>query len=205
LAASSEYPRKIELPYRWRGIDGSVRLEMRENDDPAELGCPELARGFPTCRATVEPLGSGYADLFGWLQLMDLKNFTPSELVQHSGGGFEFDAFLPLGPAQHPFIYFGLAPTWFDAPHTEEDWDFRSHTFLCGLGGELHEVRREARAILGFSWGFSKSGAEIEFFGPDPLSPDDWDLHHNHLAGAFPGWKFAPGFYEHPLDTEPRA
>lgn len=201
MAASSQYPRTIELLYRWRDVEGSVRLEMRENDDPAAFGCPDLARGFPTCRATVEPLGKGYADLFGWLQLMDLKNFTPSELVQHSGGGFEFDAFLPLGPAQHPFIYFGLAPTFFDAPHSEEDWDFRSHTFLCGLGGELHEVRREARAILGFSWGFSKSGTEIEFVGPDPLGPEDWDLHRDHLTGAFPGWKFARGFYEHPTES----
>jgi hypothetical protein len=200
LAARSQYPRKIQLPFRWRGSEGSVHLEMRENDNPAELGCPEIARGFPTCLATVQPLGKGYADLFGWLQLMDLKNFTPSELVQHTGGGYEFDAFLPLGLAQHPFIYFGLAPTLFDAPHTEEDWDFSSHSFLCGMGGDLHEVRREARAILGFSWGFSKRGPEIEYFGPDPLEPGDWDLHHDHLAGAFPGWTFAPGFYEDPLE-----
>lgn len=124
---------------------------MRENGDPAALGCPDLARGFPTCRATVQPVGNGY--------------------------------------------------TYFDAPHTDEDWDFAAHAFLCGLGGELHEVRREARAILGFSWGFSKSGAEIEFVGPDPLGPGDWDLHRDHLAGAFPGWRFAPGFYQHPTES----
>lgn len=200
MAAPSQYPRTIELPYRWRDLEGSVRLEMRENDDPIALGCPELARGFPTCRATVEPLGKGYADLFGWLQLIDLKNFSTSPLVQHSGGGFEFDAFLPLGPASHPFIYFGLAPTLFDAPHTKEDWDFSSHSFLCGMGGDLHEVRREARAILGFSWGFVKRGAEIEFFGPEPLQAEDWDLHHDHLTRTFPDWTFAPGFFEHPLE-----
>jgi hypothetical protein len=178
---------------------------MRENDDPAGFGCPELARGFPVCRATVEPVGKGYADLFGWLQLLDLKNFTPSELMQHTGQGFEVDPYLPIGSATYPFNFFGLAPTFFDAPHTKEDWDFTAHAFLCGLGGELHEVRREARAILGFSWGFAKSGAEIEFFGPDPLRPGDWDLHRDYLAGAFPAWKFAPGFYEHPLSTEQRA
>jgi hypothetical protein len=84
VAASSQYPRTLELPYRWRDTDGSVRLEMLEDDDPAPLGCPEIAGGFPTCRALVHPIGDGYADLFGWLQLLDLKNFTSSELVQHT-------------------------------------------------------------------------------------------------------------------------
>jgi hypothetical protein len=199
LAAPSEYPRTIELPYRWGVIEGSVRVEMRENDDPAALGCPDLARGFPCCRATVEPPGSGYTDLFGWLQLIDLRNFSRSELVIHSGNGFEADPYLPLGTASYPFTYFGLAPTLFDAPHTTEDWDFVAHSFLCGLGGELHEVRREARAILGFSWGFSKQGAEIEFCGPDPLAASGWDRHRDYLSGVYPSWTFAAGYREDPL------
>jgi hypothetical protein len=200
VAGPSQYPRKLELPYRWRGLEGSVQVELRENDDPAELGCPDLARGFPTCRATVRPAGSGYGDLMGWVQLLDLKNFTPTQLVRHTGGGFEVDPYLPLGSATYPFSYFGLAPTLFDAPHTDEDWDFTAHSFLCGLGGELHEVRREARAILGFRWGFRKAAAKFDFFGPEPLQPQDWDLHHDYLAGAFPGWTFATGFFEHPLE-----
>lgn len=200
MAAPSEYPRTIELPYRWGEIEGTVRVEIRENDDPAALHCPELARGFPYCRATVEPLGKGYADLFGWTQLIDLKNFSQSELVLHSGDGFEIDPYLVLGAAPYPFTYFGLAPTLFDAPHTDEDWDFFAHSFLCGLGGELHEVRREARAILGFGWGFSKQGREFEFFGPDPLGPADWNRHHDYLARAFPAWTFASGFFEDHLE-----
>jgi len=148
----------------------------------------------------VRPTGNGYADFFGWLQLLDLRNFSTSELMQHSGQGFEFDPYLPIGPASYPFTFFGLTPAFFDAPHTREDWDFSARAFLCGLGGELHEVRREARAILGFGWGFSKRGAEIEFFGPDPLEAGDWDLHRDYLARAFPAWTFAPGFSEHPLE-----
>ncbi|HEX5593526.1 MAG TPA: hypothetical protein VFX35_09270 [Solirubrobacterales bacterium] len=199
MAPPSQYPQTIELPYRWGEIEGFVRVDLRENDDPARLGCPELARGFPTCRATVEPLGNGYADLFGWIQLLDLKNFTRSELMQHSGQGFEVDPYLPIGSATYPFTYFGLAPTLFDAPHTDEDWEFMAHSFLCGLGGELHEVRREARAILGFSWGFSKRAADFEFFGPTPLGSADWDRHHDYLDRAYPGWTFAPGFHDHPM------
>jgi len=173
---------------------------MRENDDPEALGCPELARGFPTCRATVEPLGRGYADLLGWIQLLDLRNFTPSELMQHTGNGFEVDPYLPIGPATYPFSFFGLAPAHFDAPHTDEDWHFTAHSFLCGLGGELHEVRREARAILGFSWGFTKSGTDFDYSGPVPLGAEAWDAHGDYLSEAFPGWTFAPGFFEDPLD-----
>lgn len=126
MVPRSEYPQAVELPYRGNDTRGSVRVELRENDDPAMLGCPELARGFPYCRATVEPPGKGYPDLFGWIQL---------------------DPYLPLGSASYPFTVFGLSPTFFDAPHADEDRDFVAHAFLCGLGGELHEVRREARAI----------------------------------------------------------
>jgi hypothetical protein len=199
LNAPSQYPQAIELPYRWADVEGSVRVELRENDDPAALGCPELARGFPYCRATVEPPGRGYNDFLGWIQLVDMKHFSRTALVQHSGKGFEIDPFLPIGLAPFPFNFFGWAPTFFDAPHTDEDWDFLAHTFFCGLGGELHEVRREVRAILGFSWGFSKREAKFEFLGPDPLGAADWDRHHGYLAQAYPDWTFAPGFRERPL------
>lgn len=199
MAAPSQYPQTIELPYRWADIEGSVRVELRENDDPAALGCPELARGFPYCRATVEPQGNGYTDFLGWTQMVDLKHSSKTPLVMHSGKGFEIDPYMPIGSPPYPFTFFGLAPTFFDAPHTDEDWDFIAHTFLCGMGGGLHDLRREARAILGFTWGFSKRGAEFDFFGPDALSAADWDRHHDYLAGAFPAWTFASGFLEHPL------
>jgi hypothetical protein len=200
LPPPSQYPQKIELTYRWGEIEGSVRVELHENDDPAALGCPELARGFPYCRARVEPMGNGYTDFFGWVQLIDLRHFSNSALVIHSGSGFEADPYLPIGLAPYPFTFFGLAPTFFDAPHTDEDWDFTAHSFLCGMGGELHEVRREARAILGFSWGFSKRGEEFEFFGPDPLEAEAWNSHCSYLGQTYPDWTFAPGFFEHPLE-----
>jgi hypothetical protein len=45
-----------------------------------------------------------------------------------------------------------------------------------------------------------KRGAEIEFIGPDPLQAEDWNLHGDYLAENFPGWTFASGFFEHPLE-----
>jgi len=190
VSASPQSPRVLELPYRWADRDGSVRVEIRENDDPVALGCPEIARGFPYCRATVEPPRKGYADFLGWVQLITLDD---------SEGGFVHDPFMPLGPKPHPFDFYGWAPTFFDAPHADEDWNFLAHAFLCGLGGELHDLRREVRGVLGFSWGFSKRGLECEFFDPDALRAADWNGHRDYLARAFPAWSFAPGFFEHPL------
>jgi len=182
----------MDLPYRWNGAEGLVRVEVRVNDDPAALGCEEIARGFPYCRATVEPPAIGYADMLGWVQLVESS---------HRGNGFEIDTFEPLGSVSHPFAFFGSAPTLFDAPHSDdEDWDFLAHSFLCGLGGKLLEFRHEALAVLGFSWGFSKRGRKIEFFGPDPLAASDWDAHREYLTRRFPDWTFASGFRQDPLE-----
>jgi hypothetical protein len=182
----------MELSYRWNGTDGRVRVEVGVNDHPAALGCDEMARGFPYCLATVDHPGVGYADMLGWVQLVESSA---------RGTGFYLDYFEPLGQVPHPFGFYGLTPTLFDAPHTDEleNWDFLAHSFLCGLGGELLEFRREVRAVLGFSWGFSKRGQEFENLPPDALAAADWDGHVGYLTGAYADWKFAPGFHRHPL------
>lgn len=182
----------LEMPFRWGAFDGCVRVEFGVNDDPAALGCAEIARGFPYCRAATDHPGIGYADILGWVQLVRSSA---------RGDSFSLDHFEPLGPVSHPFAFYGLAPSLFDAPHTDElhDWDFLAHSFLCGLGGELLEFRREVRAVLGFSWGFSKRGHEFEYMEPSPLTAAQWDGHGGYLSGAFADWKFAPGFHRHPL------
>jgi hypothetical protein len=192
MAEPSQSPRALELPYRWADREGSVRVELRENDDPAALGCPDFACGYPYCRATVEPPGRGYQDILGWLPMVN-SNRHENEFV--------IDPFVPIGPvALNPFPFLGWAPVFFDAPHSDfESWDFLAHSFLCGLGGELHDFRREVRAILGFTWGFSQRGSEIEFIGPDALSAADWARHRDYLEETFPDWTFAPGFHQHPL------
>lgn len=182
------------MPYRWAGVEGLVQVELGVNDDPAALGCSEIARGFPYCRATVEHPRIGYFDVLGWIQLV-----SPTLHARE----FALDYFEMLGPAPYPFSVHGWAPTLFDAPHSdeEEDWDFLAHSFLCGLGGELLEFRREVRAVLGFSWGFSKRDRRIEMFGPSPLSPQDWDGHRAYLTEQYRGWggDFAAGFHQDPL------
>lgn len=191
MNASSQLLGAIELPYCWAGTEGTVRVVMRINEDPVALGCWEVARGFPYIRATVEPPARGYADATGWIQLVD-----------YDGRGFEVDPFEPLGKTNHPFDLFGYAPTFFDAPFTDErpNWDFLAHTFLCGIGGKLGDEQRDVRAVLGFSWGFAKRGQEFDYFAPAPLAPADWDGHLDFLAETYPNWRFLSGFRQHPQE-----
>lgn len=190
-------PTKLELPYRWNGVDAVVRVEMGVNDDPEAFGVEEFALGFPFCRATIEPAALGYREMIGWVQVVERSDL---------GDGFEIDLCEPLGDVPHPFCFYGYSPTMFDCPHaTYPDWDFNAHTFLCGQGGKLLEQtedeRHEVRAVLGFEWGFSKRAEKIDSFGLRRLSAEDWDRHLPYLHRRFsdPRWTFLPGFFDQPL------
>ena len=181
-------PKTITLPYRWWRVEGRVTAEVGVNHDPAALGCPDFARGFPYFRATLTPPAQGYGDALGWVQLVEWTPLEPE--------GFQIDPFAPLGDVPQPFSFYGFAATMFDAPHTdlEGDMEFVAHAFLCGLGGELHDMRHEVRAVTGISWGFRRHGPRIENFGPTALVADDWERHREYLGRTFPNWTFAPGF-----------
>lgn len=191
MSEPTQSPLTLALPFRWSSLEGEVRVEIRRNDYPAALGCEEFARGFPVIRATITPTSRGYADMLGWVQLVD---------DSFHADGFHADGFEPLGDLPHPFGFYGVSPTLFDAPHFDgERFDFLAHTFLCGLGGDLLEFRREIRAVLGFIWGCRKRGAEIELLRPEALPPDSWDGHREYLARMFPAWTFPTGFHQDPL------
>jgi len=187
----------MEIPFRWWDSEGTVRVKMTANDDPAYLGCSGIAHGFPCCKAEVDFPDRGYASSFGWVTLVK------------DGPGVEFSIDLrPQFNQEHPFGYFADRPRFFDGPHTDHpDWDFLAHTFLCSLGGELLEFRKEVRAILGFSWGYAKRGLAIEVSGPGLLSTEDWGAHREYLEQTYCGeieeadrkWSLVPGFVQHPL------
>jgi hypothetical protein len=63
----------------------------------------------------------------------------------------------------------------------------------------LLEFRREARAVLGFSWGCRKRGPQIELQEPKPLSVAVWDSHCEYLESRFPEWTFPVGYFQDPL------
>jgi hypothetical protein len=161
---------------------GSVRIEVAANTDPAALGCPPHARGFPYCRAVVEQDARGYADALGWIQLVDSSE---------TSAGFELDPFEPLGEVGHPFAFFGFAPTLFDGPSRPHrpDMTWTANTFLAGIADE-----RQAFALLGFSWGFTIRDGDISVVGPAELDATAWASRIPALREACPDWDFQTGF-----------
>jgi hypothetical protein len=178
--------RSLRIPFDHGGVAGVVEVEISVNEDPAALGCPDYARGFPCCRATVSPPARGYADVLGWVQLVDSTDLF---------GEFRIDPFEPLGDVPHPFCFYGFAPTLFDAPHRSHrrDTDWHAHSFLCGLGEGPLDGSSEVDALLGFSWGFRIRDSEIEIAQLRLLEPADWEGHRDYLRDAFPRWTFRSG------------
>jgi hypothetical protein len=131
----------------------------------------------------------GYNSAFGWIQLVCSTDGP--------GGGkqFEMDPFEPLGPTPHPFCFFGFKPLLFDAParSSREDMEWKAESFLCFVPAE--EASREARALLGFGWGFTIRAGAISLSAPAQLPPAEWDKHHRLLSREHPGWGFASGYW----------
>jgi hypothetical protein len=180
----------VRLDFRLRDALGSVEVSVEPNTDPQALGCPPLARDFPVCTATVAYAGEGYRAAFGWVQLV---RSTDGE---SAGKAFEMDPFAPLGRCSHPFCFFGFAPVLFDAPArpAREDMDWTAETFLCFVAMDSNE--REARAIIGFSWGFSIRNKAIVLRTPARLAAKEWNKHRALLRQEHPAWAFAGGYWD---------
>ncbi len=182
----SKASNSLALEFERAGVPVTVQVELGVNEDPATLGCPEIARGFPVCRSTISPPARGYEDMLGWVQFVRQPEW---------GEDFCIDPFEPIDTEpNHPFCLFGFAPTQFDAPHrdTRPDMDWLAHTFVAGLPG-IHK-HRAVLAAAGFSWGFRIRDSRIEIDGPHPLEPDDWDRHLPYLRRTYSAWSFEPGF-----------
>jgi hypothetical protein len=175
---------RIGFDFVLRGLRGQVDVNVGPNEDPAALGCRPSGRGFPVCTAAVTYAGRGYAAMLGWIQLVRSSDNA-------SRGEFELDPFEPLGATPHPFAWFGLTPTLFDAPSrgTTEALDWLAHSFLAFIGDPL-----EARAILGFSWGFRIVANDISLTAPARLLAAQWDEHLPLLRAEHPSWRFAAGY-----------
>jgi hypothetical protein len=102
-------------------------------------------------------------------------------------------AFEPLGLLPHPFCWFGLEPTLFDAPSRPKraDMEWTAHSFLSIIGAP-----REVRALLGVSWGFVIDGDEISLKPVTPLPPTKWNEHLPLLRDQHPSWRFTPGYHD---------
>jgi hypothetical protein len=177
----------VRLHFTLRDLPGSVQVAVKPNRDPEALGCASHAVGFPVCTATVAYAGAGYAAMFAWIQLV---RSSDGEHVEK----FQLDPFEPLGALPHPFCWFGLEPTLFDAPSraARDHMDWTAHSFLCFIAGDAR--RPEARAVLGFSWGFSIRDGTIALQQPTLLPPAAWNDHIALLRRDHPAWEFSADY-----------
>lgn len=182
-------PLPVTIDFSLWDLPGWVAITFEPNDDPGALGKPPAASGFPVCTAEVIYRGRGYKAALGWIQLVRSTD------AANGGEEFEMDPYGPLGQLSHPFCFFGFAPTLFDAPSRDSraPVDWTAHSFLCFIAGTSD--RREARAILGFSWGFSIRDEIFSYESPAVLGPADWDDHLSLLAQEHPAWAFAAGYH----------
>jgi hypothetical protein len=178
----------VFLEFTLHDLPGWVEVTLESNQDPEALGCAPAARDFPVCTATVTYRGRGYMAALGWIQLVRSTDGA-------SGGTqFELDPFEPFGRLAHPFCWFGFAPTLFDAPSRapRASLDWTAQSFLCFIAPV--ERGLEARAILGFSWGFAIRDEIVSLDDPSILTPAEWDAHLALLRREHPTWNFAAGF-----------
>jgi hypothetical protein len=70
--------------------------------------------------------------------------------------------------------------------------EWSAETFLCFV--PMQTNRREARAILGFKWGFTIREKVVSLTSPSRLAPGEWNKHRAFLQREHPGWAFADGF-----------
>jgi hypothetical protein len=176
------------VPFELRGIGGVVSVEYHANDDPRAWGYHalnlpydvNLARGFPVLRARIDHSAEGYGAIVGWIQVV-------------RSGRAEEDLFVDTPPqfadAAIPWIYWGVRPTFFDAPSTRErEFRFRAYTFLAFTPDAV--ISREVRPIFGLSWGYDVQDGHPSAV---PLRLDGlkhWPDACEVLEPRCPGWRF---------------
>ncbi|MEV4282434.1 hypothetical protein [Actinoplanes xinjiangensis] len=179
----------MHLPFSLRGIPGTIDVTVDVTRDPDELGASPGAVGLPHCHATIDHPAKGYAGLMGWIQMVRSTD-------NDSGGeAFEMDPLMFVGAVPHPFGFFGITPTLFDAParRTGADLDWLCHSFLGYLEGFEGDTR-VVKAITGFSWGFSRKNGMTTVEPVRRLTSSDWSGQLGLLHREHPGWRFLDEF-----------
>lgn len=178
----------MRLPFRLHDYRGSIDIEVDTTQDPEELGAPPSAQGLAHCQATIAYPVRGYGALLGWIQMVRSTD------NQSRGRHFEMDPLTFVGEVPHPFGFFGVNPTLFDAPSrpTRDDLDWLAHSFLCHIADY---DTRTVHALTGFSWGFTIVRGAASVIPPHGLQPAGWDQHLDLLRAEHPAWRFAVGFH----------
>jgi hypothetical protein len=74
----------------------------------------------------------------------------------------------------------------------ESHWTGR-HTFLSATPlDEVADMKpRRVVPIIGFSWGFTDTGTEVQLHDLAVLSDGAWDSHLDSLRASYQWWQFA--------------
>ena len=179
-------PVDLLVPFNTRGHAGVISVSVFPNTDPAALGCPTAAEGFPVCQATVSYGGAGYKALVGWVQLVGTSRSPTTTRT------FDVDPLRIWDGLDSPFCFYGIEPTLFDAPsrgdrHQSLDW--LAHSFLCASSTD--PMDRDVVALAGFSWGFVLGEGGVGLVDAEALAAEDWTRHLEMLSAEFPTWRFA--------------
>jgi hypothetical protein len=179
----------IALPFRLRGLDGLVTVDVVANEDPKRWGYDLLGRfpmdqavGFPVVRASVGYPAEGYRAAMGWIQLVyygeDPRD--PEVLVdlvpQHEDAGT-------------PYAFWGFCPTFFDAPSTQQSgicWT--ADAFLATSPDAL--MTKAVLPICGFRWGYATTRRPPDLLPPERVGAQTWDRARAVLAERFLAWEF---------------
>jgi hypothetical protein len=174
---------ELSIPFKARGLDGTINVRLRANTDPVRTGHGLVApdadldtfRGFPICTATLTYAGEGLHAWFGWIQIITVAGDAMVDLADIVPG---------------PFYTYGYLPTFFDAPANPHhpDCEWRADTFLV----QVPDVARTRRAevVAGFSWGYRLRQRQPEPSALDGLQAAGWAGHRDLLAAEYPDWQF---------------
>jgi hypothetical protein len=181
----------LSVPFRLRGLDGEISVDVRPCRRPEESGLmlldEKLPRdaglGLPLCTATVSYPGQGYSGAMGWVQLV--RSTDGGDPNEH-----EPDPLALLRDANTPYAFFGIRPTLFDAPYRPlaPDVRWQARSYLAVTPDAV--MTRAAQPIAAFSWGFAISAGHITIDEPERLPTETWAEHAPMLGRAYPGWAF---------------
>jgi hypothetical protein len=178
------------------GRSGHVRAFYGVTRRPADSGflaLPGWSRarragvGFPTLKCEVETEDHGYWNYLGWIQWVTQEfadGRRPVRMVDRVPAQLDRDV---------PFVFFGYAPTFFDAPafNSRPAVDWRATAFLCVA--PIMQRSESVTPLVGYTWGYriERAGGDPVPYPLRPATADDWEKVRRGFARRHPRWTFA--------------
>lgn len=178
----------------------TVNITVRPNSDPARSGScllfpdqpPDAFIDFPACTATVTtPEDHGYAAMYGWIQFVLETPLNSPAAIDPSNHKWNHDPIPITSDLNTPFIYFGTAPTLFDAPFRTHrtDMNWTCWSFLTYITDSV--MTKHVHPILGFEWGFAIEDGSVRIKVLRMVDVGEaWETQRELLEGKFDGWRF---------------